>query len=618
MSITINQQPLGYTPSNAQHIYNAGSTLSGSTNFRYVFDVWMEPYTNPERIARVKVAPNTSGVGIVDVGDIVKNYVKPNTRTPLRQIKDQVGGISTFSNPNGQIPFSSGGYIPSNGFNDNPNYPSLPHVSEYRVLIGEEYVSGNTTILDICLSPTFSESEWDYSLETAFTPYGGTPNRVNITDASINSPDYGPTSLLGWSYIHQNTSEVLISSGTTTASTGNYTAMDQPSTGDILKITENGTGCYFLFQWGRTLPEEEGWNFITSFCPECQNNPPVITIWPGVQQNKKIWNYDNSWWGNNNTDGENNHLWYDLYKYKFKPYNQLDTDEPGHFLTTFGTETYTNNFIDASSNEFTLNTRVRSHHYQCPILLSFFYRDFQNILPGTRQPGYLKNQQGIFNWIGSSTMDIIPTNDLTDNRIVYRISTIGQVYTDDEIGFFLSTGTTTTAASLNTNRISEGVVYKTYGDECMSDPQHFLFLNQQGVFDVWTFDRKNIKSYTKENSVYAQGIIRDNSIYNPLFNSQRNVIYDQTITEIVEAQSHFMEENDRTIVEELFLSTHVYLMKDFYWDNNGAAEYSLTPHLIPISITSNSIQEYKQRYNKVFQYTLTYEYNPIQQHRSNL
>lgn len=618
MSITINQQPLGYTPSNAQHIYNAVSTLSGNTSMRYVFDIWIDPYTNPERIARVKVAPNTYGVGIVDVGDIVKNYVKPNTRTPLRQIKDQVGGISTFSNPNGQIPFSSGGYIPSNGFNDNPNYPYLPHVTEYRVLVGEEYLVGSNVVVDICTSPNFVTSEWDYSFQTAVTPYGGTPNRINIVNAGINVPNYASSSLLGWKYLHVTNTDVFVASGTTTASTGNYTAVSLPGTGDVLRIEENGTGCYFLFQWGRTIPEEEGWNFIDSFCPECQNNPQVITIWPGVQQNKKLWNYDNSWWGNNNIDGENNHLWYDLYKYKFKPYNQLDTDEPGYFLTTFGSETYTNTFEDSTNAEFVLTSRVRTHHYQCPILLSFFYRDFQTILPGVRQPAFVKNQQGVFDWVGSAPMNIIPTSDVTDNRIVYRISTIGQSYTNHEIGFFLSTGTTTSGASLNTNRISESVIYKTYGDECMSDPQHFLFLNQQGVWDVWTFDRKNIKTYNKENSVYAQGILRDNAIYNPLFSQQRNVIYDQTITEVVEAQSHFMEQNDRTIVEELFLSTHVYLMKDFYYENNGAGDYTLTPHLIPVSIISNSLQEYKQRYNKVFQYTLTYEYNPIQQYRSNL
>ena len=618
MSITINQQPLNYTPSNGQHIYNASSTLSGNTSMRYVFDIWINPFTTPERIARVKVAPNSYGVGIVDVGDIVKNYTKPNTRTTLYQIKDQVLDISTYSNPNGQIPFSSGGYIPSNGLNNNPTYPLLPHVAEYRVLVGEEYqTSGGTIITDICDEPQIIPSEWNYSLDTALLPYPGSPNRVNITGAGAALPDYANTNLLGWSYLQQTNTGTFVASGTTTAQTGSYTATTEPGRNDILTITEKYSECRFSFQWSDET-EIPGWLFISEFCPACEDNPQVITIWPGVQQNKKIYNYNDSWWGNNNTNGENNHLWWDKYRYEFKPYNQISGDTPAQFLTTFGEEQNVITLDDSNSTTFTIETRRRSHHYQCPLLLSFFYRDFQTILPGNRQPAFVKNTQGLFEWVGSAPMNNIPTNDQTDNRIVYRISTLAQYYPSQEIAYFLSTGTTNNAASLNTNRISEGVVYKIYGDECLSDPQHFLYLNQQGVWDVWTFDRKNIKTYNKENSVYAQGLIKNNSIYNPLFNSQRNIIYDQTILEVVEAQSHFMEENDRKIVEELFLSTHVYLMKDFYFDNCGAGEYELTPHLIPVTITSNSIQEYKQRYNKVFQYTLTYEYNPIQQHRSNL
>lgn len=620
MSITINQQPLNYTPSNAQHIYNASSTLSGNTNFKYVFDVWMDPFTTPEKVARVKVAPNSSGVGIVDVGDIVKNYTKPNTRTDQKQVKDKVGGTSTFSNPNGQIPFALGGFIQSNELNDNPNYIPLPHVREYRVLVGEQYTTGGVTTLDICETPAALPTTWNYSLESAMVPYPGSPTRVNITGAGAQLPDYADTSLLGWSYLHQTNTGVFVASGTTTAQTGNYTATLEPTPGDFLSITETGSGCRFTFQWTGSdeFPPVYGWYFVDQFCPSCVDNPEVITIWPGVQQNKKIWNYNNSWWGNGNTDGVNNHLWYDLYKYKFKPAAQLDNDEPGYLLTPFGDEKYTFTFLNNLGNETDIECRKRTHHYQCPLLLSFFYRDFQTILPGARQPVFINSvNEGQLTFGGGALMTTF-TSDITDNRIVYRVQNIQNLYPNNNIGFFLSTGTTSNASSLETNRISEAVVYQTYGDDCMSDPQHFLYLTQNGVWDTWTFDRKNIKTYSKENSTYAQGLIRDNAIYNPMFSSQRNIIYDQNVYEVVEAQSHYMNQNDRTIVEELFLSTHVYLMKDFYYDNIDADDYELTPHLIPVRITSSSLQEYKQRYNKVFQYTLTYEYNPIQQHRSNL
>jgi hypothetical protein len=153
---------------------------------------------------------------------------------------------------------------------------------------------------------------------------------------------------------------------------------------------------------------------------------------------------------------------------------------------------------------------------------------------------------------------------------------------------------------------------------CLSDPIHFLFLNQQGIWDTYTFDRKNIRTLAKENVVYGQSPIRNSPVYNPFFYSQRDTIYDQTITEEVTAQTNFMEENDRIIVEELFKSTSVYLIKDYISPVNPQPQYSLTPYLIPIVITNTTFEEYKQRYNKLYQYTLTFRYNPLQLHRSNL
>jgi hypothetical protein len=207
----------------------------------------------------------------------------------------------------------------------------------------------------------------------------------------------------------------------------------------------------------------------------------------------------------------------------------------------------------------------------------------------------------------ASTFDTRPSN-----RIMYSTMRGGIVQPDRKVLTWIGDGTT-----LN-DRVSEMTEWYIYGDDCMSDPQHFLFLNSQGVWDTYTFDRKNIKTYEKENSFYGQGVIRNSPVYNPFFYSQRDTIYDQTVVEVVEAQSNFMDENERKIVEQLFLSTSVYLIKDINYFDDGAPLYEKTPYLIPLVIVSNSLQEYKQRYNKLFQYTLTYRYNPNQLFRSNL
>jgi len=617
MSITIIQQPMDYTPSNGMHIYNVISTLSGATDFRYVFDVWVDPYVNAERIARLKVAPNSTGNGIIDVGEIIRQYVKANPRSTTNQIYNKVGGITNTA-PNGSLPFASGGFIQSNELNSNSAYEFLPHVAEYRVLVGEQYMTGTTEVIDICSLPYSVSSVWSYTLESALVPYPGSPTRVNISDASINYPSYGDTQYLGWRYLHTTSASAFVASGTTTASTGNYTATLEPSPGDILTITENATGCRFVFAWIRG-EETSGWVYVSEVCPSCENNPDSITVWPAVQDNKKYFNYNNIYWSGN-TNGIENHKWWDKYQYKFQtsPTNITD-NSPAKFLTTFLDDYKPYIFADNTTTQYTIQSRSRAHHWQCPLILSFFYRDFQDLqLPGVRQPAFVDtDKNGILKFVGGSLTTTF-TTDIVDYRIAYRLLTIQNVYTNNNIGVFMSKGTTSNASSLNTNRISEAVVYKIYGNECISDPQHFLFLNQNGVWDTWTFDRKNIKSYTKSGTQYSQGKIRDNSIFNPLFSERRNIIYDQEVVESVEAQSHYVSESDAKIIEELFLSTQVYLMTDFYYDNVDADDYELTPRLIPISITNNSVQEYKNRYNKLFQYTLTYEYNPLQQHRSNL
>jgi hypothetical protein len=187
----------------------------------------------------------------------------------------------------------------------------------------------------------------------------------------------------------------------------------------------------------------------------------------------------------------------------------------------------------------------------------------------------------------------------------------------NKIAYWKTTGSPTNSQSIQ-GRISEVVEYYFLDANCLSDPLHFMFLNQRGVWDTYTFDRKNIRTLSKDNSFYGQTPLRNAPVYNPFFYTQRDIIYDQTIVEEVVAQTNFMEENDRVIVEELFKSTMVYLIKDYISPVNPQPQYSLTPYLIPIYITSTAFEEYKQRYNKLYQYTLTFRYNPVQLHRNNI
>ena len=623
MSITITQQPLDYTPSNGQHAYNVISTLSGSTDFRYVFDIYLNPQQSTEKlIARVKIAPNTFGVGIVDIGDIVKNYLKPNPRSSTPQAYGD-GNFQT-NTPNGLIinaqkDYNGASLIPSNSFNTNSAYEDLPHIAEYRVIVGEEYTTSSGTTLVICDDPSVPPSTIEYNLTTEVVSYSGDPNTINWSNTATG-PSWGSNVDSGWTYYHYSIFNTLIASGTSTSSSGTYTAAEEPLPEDIFYLYENATGCLITFLWQCAVCEASGWNFISKNCPACYTSlGDIITIWPGVQENKTNFNYNNFYW-TGNTNGTNNFKYWEQYKNEFETLTGITENTPAEFLTTFGDELYSLDITLGTGTTINSRVRKRNHHYQCPILLSYFYRDFQDILASptsffnlvltgdTSSNSYSNTTATVLTpTAAASTFDTRP-----DNRIMYSTMRGGIVQPDRKILTFIGSGTTLQ------NRVSEMTEWIIYGDDCMSDPQHFCFLNSLGVWDTYTFDRKNIKTYEKENSFYAQGVIRNSPVYNPFFYSKRDTIYDQTVLEIVEAQSNFMDENERKIVEELFLSTSVYLIQDINYYEDGAPQYKKTPYLIPIVIVSNSLQEYKQRYNKLFQYTLTYRYNPNQLFRSNL
>lgn len=624
MSITIIQQPLDLTPSNAQHIYNVSSTLSGQTDFRYVFDVWINPYTtNKQRVARLKVAPNTAGNGIVDVGDIIRNYTKGNPRSSNKQ---NVNGTNTntITTPNGIITNTEPtAYILSNAFNSNSAYETLEHITEYRVLVGEQYTSGGTTTLNICTNPSLPPSIMLVYTFTDGVAYSGTPNTIEVEEAGGSIPTYNNTGLVaGSTILHTTSAGTFVYSAYTTNTSTTYTPASSPSNGDIVVITENYSGINYVYRWNCSVCELSGWNFFTSYSGgNCMTNPNPKTIWVGTQENKTNFNYNNTYWSGN-TNGQNNQLYYEGFKFAFTGSTNISASLPAQFLSTFGDDLFTSTFLGTGSTTFT-NTRVRrrQHHYECPLLVSHFWTNnglFNNY--STAQVPYEYSVDKNTAYTNKITLSGITysANTLAPNyRIVYSTPPFSAITSGGKLATWRSSGTGTQIFD-NQYRISEIVEYYFYGADCMSDPQHYLFLNRQGVWDTYTFDRKNIKTYNKDTSTYAQGNMRDNAVFNPFFYDKRAVIYDQYTTESVEAQSNYIDENERKIVEEMFLSTDVYLIQQQYYNGDGSTNYSKTPYLIPIVITSKSMDEYKQRYNKLFQYTISYEYNPNQLFRTTL
>ena len=206
--ISVITSPYRTTPTQTDHIYTLGSTSSGYTNYKYVVDVYMNPYeAYAEKVSRIKIRPNSYGTGIFDVRDIIFNYIEPNPRVDDADSYIEYNGtqftLSDWQNKTGLIPFVSG-FSSSNAWNYTNPYETLQHTGSYRLVLGEEYTSGSTTIINIPTNYYVPPFTMSYEFQSGDAGYAGSPNRINITNSNgwtgFVSPDIYSAFTSGWTY----------------------------------------------------------------------------------------------------------------------------------------------------------------------------------------------------------------------------------------------------------------------------------------------------------------------------------------------------------------------------------------------------------------------------------
>jgi hypothetical protein len=630
--ITILQQPLQLNPSNSEHIFNIVSSHTGYTDFRYVVDVYMNPYESyATNVARLKIAPNTYGVGTFDLNNIIYNYITPNIRSEATTNYYRVSG-NTWSGSGqflGTIPLVSG-FSQSNAYNQTQPYENLQSFGSYRILIGEQYTLSGQTIVDISTGYTIPQMSITITLDSTTTYYTGNPNRVNVFSAGTNTSLWSPSitgNTPGWTYLETLQDGTFVASGTTTASTGNYVSILEPLQNNFLYIYENISGCGYKFVWNCNTCETSGWNYVEDWCSNEVSPgqfPNPLNVWPGTMDsnNRRLY-------GENLTTSTTNFQNTEVYRW------DLDTDisslykyqngknKGGNFLTQRGENNtpMTTNGITISGDKITYGFKRRKHHKKCPIVLSFMngnvglYANQVSNLVELRQTGSTLNYFTSYPTQFTGTTNTLAYTD-PDNKITYFTKWVwGNTDTINlsKVGYYLAKSGTST--NYDVNGQSEILVFDLYGEECVEDPIHFAFVNRNGVIDTITFSQKNIKSLSTKKDVYAQSGIRDSSNYFWGDYKQRNVVYNQDTIVSVEAQSMFVDENDNPIFRDFFMSPYVWLIQGQGDLETNGFTY---PYLIPIQITSNSVEEYKSRFNKLFQYDLTFEYNTINQFNNPL
>jgi len=163
MSITLNisQSPILISPSNTNHVYNVRTTDSGYTltDFQYICDVYERPsevdwsnnnYAN--RIARLKILPNTYGNAILDLEEIVRTLLNANPRFtgntyPYLNPASDVNKVVTLASAEVTIEYNGSNLWA--GGSPNASVDQLWHIQEYRAMFGYSYLSGTSIIEEV-------------------------------------------------------------------------------------------------------------------------------------------------------------------------------------------------------------------------------------------------------------------------------------------------------------------------------------------------------------------------------------------------------------------------------------------------------------------------------------
>ena len=152
------------------------------------------------------------------------------------------------------------------------------------------------------------------------------------------------------------------------------------------------------------------------------------------------------------------------------------------------------------------------------------------------------------------------------------------------------------------------------GQECFNDPFNFLYLNRQGVWDTWTFTKKNTKSFLPKRKTYSSYKTLNAKVWNrQSYDSSESVYYGQA-EEVATFDTGYLNQNDREIVEDLLLSPYLYMIMDNYTPlQNQCGDFTQTqifPYLIPCVVLDKEVKVFEQKYQRLFQYTLEVKQTP--------
>ena len=347
---------------------------------------------------------------------------------------------------------------------------------------------------------------------------------------------------------------------------------------------------------------------ISPYSAETQ--PYGVMIWPGVQDNKQL--STKYYYSGTNLTGQYNYLNTKVYDY------QMSTGSTrGEFMTPFGSETIPMTILGSQVYQ----TRYRTHYYKCPIIVSFMFGG-NPLFNNTDSVGGIMYLQKTLN-NGQYNYDTIQSNAITftnrtnlqtvapysylQQRIAYGIFKPNPtIRTDSDVAIYLTNGVLN--YDYDVYGSSEIVQYKMVGDECFNDPISFLYMTRSGIWDTYTFTKRNIKKWIPNKKSFSSQKTLNTTWWNRQSYDSRETVFFGQADETMTVDSNFVNQNDAMIIEELLLSPYVYMIED-NWLPSTNEDY-IYPYLIPCIVENKEVKKFEQRYQRIFQYTIELRQTP--------
>jgi|TARA_R110002020_G_scaffold101179_1_gene238609 hypothetical protein len=195
----------------------------------------------------------------------------------------------------------------------------------------------------------------------------------------------------------------------------------------------------------------------------------------------------------------------------------------------------------------------------------------------------------------------------TDKNLVYFGCYPGNLRENYDFNFYLDTMTSYEIYGLLSTGAS--VPGPTINIQCPDlkgyAPIRLAWLNQWGVWDYYTFNKKSVKSLSTKGTTYNQlaGTWNESAYRLDSYKGGKKS-FRVNATETIKMNTDFVNEDHNTMFEELMNSPEVYILDGFQTD---AAYSALNQYVTPVRLVSKSFTTKTVANDKLIQYTFEVE-----------